>query len=181
MKIHELKILPQYFDEIKRGDKTFELRKNDRDYKKGDILLLKEWNPDEEYLTVDDEVTNYTGKKIVKIVTSILTDIDSAVGSVSLNDYVILSIKDIDADVQLEWKSDMNEWGEIYCPFLDKSVMTYYPNGSRPYDTVTSPFLNEDGDVYFYKYDHDEGGWNDETYSMCEIEEYIHLDEVLWY
>lgn len=34
MKIHYLKIWPDYFDLIYRGEKTFELRKNDRDFKK---------------------------------------------------------------------------------------------------------------------------------------------------
>jgi hypothetical protein len=29
---HELKILPQYYEEVKAGNKNFELRKNDRDY-----------------------------------------------------------------------------------------------------------------------------------------------------
>ena len=42
--IHELKILPQYFKEVSNGNKTFELRKNDRNYKIGDTLLLLEFN-----------------------------------------------------------------------------------------------------------------------------------------
>lgn len=44
MKIHELKILSQYFIEVKSGRKNFELRKNDRNYQTGDILVLNEWN-----------------------------------------------------------------------------------------------------------------------------------------
>lgn len=43
MKIHELKILPQYFEEVLKGNKTFEIRKNDRNFKIRDILILKEW------------------------------------------------------------------------------------------------------------------------------------------
>lgn len=46
MKIHELKILPQYFEEVLKGNKTFEIRKNDRDFKIRDILILKEWAED---------------------------------------------------------------------------------------------------------------------------------------
>ena len=42
--IHELKILPQYYFDIKHGVKKFELRKNDRDYKVGDIVVLKPWD-----------------------------------------------------------------------------------------------------------------------------------------
>lgn len=39
---HELKIDAAVFEAIAAGNKTFELRKNDRDYKEGDILLLRE-------------------------------------------------------------------------------------------------------------------------------------------
>jgi hypothetical protein len=45
---HELKILPQYYKEVKEGNKNFELRKNDRDYKVHDIIRLRAW--DGEYL-----------------------------------------------------------------------------------------------------------------------------------
>lgn len=44
MKIHELKILPEYFNDVKKGRKNFELRINDRDYKVGDMLCLREWD-----------------------------------------------------------------------------------------------------------------------------------------
>ncbi|MEO6901591.1 MAG: DUF3850 domain-containing protein [Bacteroidia bacterium] len=40
---HNLKITPQYFEDIVNGYKTFELRKNDRDYKLGDTLILQEF------------------------------------------------------------------------------------------------------------------------------------------
>ena len=38
MKLHELKILNKYFDDVLIGKKTFELRKNDRDYQVGDLI-----------------------------------------------------------------------------------------------------------------------------------------------
>ena len=41
--VHELKILPEYFEAVDSLHKQFELRKNDRDYKVGDFLLLKEF------------------------------------------------------------------------------------------------------------------------------------------
>lgn len=41
MKLHELKIKRVYFDEILSGRKTFEIRKNDRDFKEGDLITFK--------------------------------------------------------------------------------------------------------------------------------------------
>lgn len=48
---HELKIWPEHFDAIVTGKKTFEIRKNDRDYKAGDTILLKRFNPDKKEYT----------------------------------------------------------------------------------------------------------------------------------
>ena len=64
---HELKCWPQYFGPIEDGRKTFELRKNDRGYQTGDVLLLREWNPDA--LT---ELMGYTGNAMLVEVTYIL-------------------------------------------------------------------------------------------------------------
>lgn len=38
MKIHELKILEDFADAVYSGDKTFELRENDRGFQKGDHI-----------------------------------------------------------------------------------------------------------------------------------------------
>ncbi len=43
-KIYELKLYPQYYKAIFSGEKTFELRKNDKDYQVGDILKIREWD-----------------------------------------------------------------------------------------------------------------------------------------
>jgi hypothetical protein len=43
--VHDLKCWPDYFDAILAGTKKFELRKNDRGFNVGDVLLLHEWNP----------------------------------------------------------------------------------------------------------------------------------------
>lgn len=43
-RVIELKIRPEYFKEVRSGYKRFELRKNDRDYAVGDILVLNEYD-----------------------------------------------------------------------------------------------------------------------------------------
>lgn len=60
---HELKILPEFFDAVVMREKTFEIRKNDRGFKVGDWLALKEWDGE-----------NYTGREVVRYVNYILYD-----------------------------------------------------------------------------------------------------------
>ena len=43
---HSLKIHPQYYAAVADGSKTFELRKNDRGFQKGDEVALREWDPE---------------------------------------------------------------------------------------------------------------------------------------
>jgi hypothetical protein len=43
---HALKTWPEQFQAVKAGLKTFELRKNDRDYQVGDKLVLCEYDPE---------------------------------------------------------------------------------------------------------------------------------------
>lgn len=42
---HELKTQPEYFQSTWVGDKTFEIRFNDRNYKERDEIVLQEWIP----------------------------------------------------------------------------------------------------------------------------------------
>ncbi len=42
-KVHQIKLGATFFEEVAYGNKTFELRKNDRGYKKGDILEMMEF------------------------------------------------------------------------------------------------------------------------------------------
>lgn len=44
-KSHILKTWPEYMDSIVSGEKMFELRKNDRDFQVGDVLILVEYDP----------------------------------------------------------------------------------------------------------------------------------------
>jgi hypothetical protein len=57
MTTHELKSWPEYFDPLFTGVKTFELRFNDRRFKVGDVLRLREY---------DDRKGDYTGREISK-------------------------------------------------------------------------------------------------------------------
>jgi len=44
--IHELKIWPEYFTDVKCGDKTFEIRKlENHGFEVGDKINLREWCP----------------------------------------------------------------------------------------------------------------------------------------
>ena len=47
MQTHRLKTWPNFFEAIGRGDKPFEVRKNDRGFAEGDRLLLHEWFPEQ--------------------------------------------------------------------------------------------------------------------------------------
>lgn len=44
MNVHVLKIWPPFFEDVSNGVKTFEVRRNDRDYQVGDIVVLKEYH-----------------------------------------------------------------------------------------------------------------------------------------
>lgn len=67
--IHDLKIFPNYFHDVRIGIKTFEIRRDDRNFKKGDILKLREWDPlnkeyTGEYIGVQvTYITNFMQKK----------------------------------------------------------------------------------------------------------------------
>jgi hypothetical protein len=43
--VHTLKCWPEYFDAIRSGSKTFEIRVNDRGFRVADVLVLREWTP----------------------------------------------------------------------------------------------------------------------------------------
>ena len=65
----EKKILKEYFDKIKSGDKTYELRLGDWECNEGDMLVLKEW---------DSEKKEYSGRDIEKKVTYVFNTKDVA-------------------------------------------------------------------------------------------------------
>lgn len=60
---HVLKTWPHSFQEILEGRKTAEFRKNDRDFRVNDLIVLSEYEPGEK---------KYTGRIILVEVTNIL-------------------------------------------------------------------------------------------------------------
>jgi hypothetical protein len=46
MKVHVLKSWPAFFEAQASGEKTFEVRRNDREFAVGDILILRKWDPE---------------------------------------------------------------------------------------------------------------------------------------
>lgn len=57
---HDLKTVSPHFEQVQSGEKTFELRYNDRNYQVGDLLHLRHYDG------------NYTGPSITVEVTHIL-------------------------------------------------------------------------------------------------------------
>ena len=73
----EVEILPEYFDAVEKGVKTWEYRFNDRNYTVGDVLILREWKDG-----------SYTPRRITVKITYILSDFPSLPDG-----WVIMSIK----------------------------------------------------------------------------------------
>ena len=69
MTIHKLKLNAAYYNDSASGIKTFEIRKNDRNFKVGDILELREYA----WSNLEKRGA-YTGAVHWKIITYILDD-----------------------------------------------------------------------------------------------------------
>lgn len=52
--IHVLKCWPAYFDAIRRGEKTFEVRRDDRGFQKGDTVILHRTYEDNQHIVEYD-------------------------------------------------------------------------------------------------------------------------------
>ena len=74
---HKIKILPIYYDYVREARKTFEVRKNDRDYKNADIVTLQEWDQE------------YTGREMTFEIGYVLK-LNKFLGDT--NDYVVFSL-----------------------------------------------------------------------------------------
>lgn len=86
MKVHELKTVQPYFNEVYTGRKTFEIRKNDRDYKENDVLILREYYPQNE------KESSYR-RTIVAKVTYLLSETEF-----NKEGYVVMAIRVLDND-----------------------------------------------------------------------------------
>lgn len=73
----DLKIWPVFFEPIFDGTKTFEIRKNDRQFCVGDTLHLQEWDP---------ETERFTGRSCMCRVTYITDEFQ-------LDGYVVLALR----------------------------------------------------------------------------------------
>lgn len=60
---HYLKTWTQYFDRVLLRDKNFEVRRNNRDYQRGDVIVLQDFDP---------ESQQYSGREIVAEVSYVL-------------------------------------------------------------------------------------------------------------
>lgn len=79
MKVHELKIASEFFEAVKDGRKKFEIRKNDRNFQEGDVLILKEYDP----------ITQLFSGEIIKVEVIYMTDYAQQ------SNYVVLGIEEI--------------------------------------------------------------------------------------
>ena len=92
MKLHELKILHEYLVDITVGIKTFELRKNDRDYQVGDLIRFIDIGEDD---TETDKCVcePYIDENTLYRITYVLKDVEKY----GLDkDYCILAIKKLE-------------------------------------------------------------------------------------
>lgn len=86
MNIHRIKSWPKFFQPLSNGQRTHELRRNDREYKVGDVLELREFLYNEKV---------YSGRVIQMAITSITSASEPcAVSEEALHiEFCILSVK----------------------------------------------------------------------------------------
>ena len=93
MKLHELKIKHEYLVDITVGLKTFELRKNDRDYQVGDLIHFIDIRSLDECRGDGDCCNVYIDEDALYKITYILKDVTEY----GLDkDYCILGIKKLE-------------------------------------------------------------------------------------
>ncbi|QOS98941.1 hypothetical protein JNUCC42_21470 [Brevibacterium sp. JNUCC-42] len=71
---------------------------------------------------------------------------------------------------RLEWSNGV-EWGEIFCPMTGQDEMTYWKEGTPCNDIFTAPMVDDDGDIFYYRFDQDEGCWHEDMYVLGSYEQ----------
>lgn len=88
--IHDVKSWGMFYQDIKTGERTSDIRKNDRRYAVGDVMNLKEYDPVTATYTGDSQKVKITYLQCNK-------SNPCAISREALSDdYVVLSIKKID-------------------------------------------------------------------------------------
>ena len=83
-----MKISPEYWEDVRTRKKTFEVRRNDRDFKLGDSLILRCHSKDDAGALVEDRSRDNWPYDLRRLVTYILPG-----GQFGIDpDYVVLGI-----------------------------------------------------------------------------------------
>ena len=91
MKLHELKIVQAYLVDITIGTKTFELRKNDRDYQVGDLIRFIDIGEDDT-TTTKCRYEPHIDENTLYRITYVLKDVEKDVFIQVLNDLYLLAL-----------------------------------------------------------------------------------------
>ena len=92
-KTHEVKLGAEFFEDVLHNRKTFELRKNDRDYRVGDLLVLKEFKNGEE-----------TGRECTRYINYMLEDYTGLVEG-----YCVMSIVPVNENCEQLQYADIEQ------------------------------------------------------------------------
>lgn len=88
-KLHVLKLQGEYFDEVMNGNKSAELRIDDRDFECGDLIHFTDV---EGYEFPHNSLRDVFEKPNLFVITHIL-DVSNVIKDMKNNQYVMLSIK----------------------------------------------------------------------------------------
>ena len=187
--LHDLKILPEWFMSVITGVKTFEIRKDDRNFQPRDMLRLREWDG-----------KAYTGRMCIVDVTMVLRDEYCREGyctmAIRLQDsgYPIPEFVNRSCDNCGHWKNTGCKCREWCCPPHSKWIpmqsgwipcSVKMPEDIKPvYITWYNPFIDYTGTGFAHYF---AGNWY--WYSQCsedvlsEYGEYgdtVDVDVIAW-
>jgi len=110
---HVLKTWPAFFAPLASGRKTFEVRKNDRDFRERDRLVLREW----------DEARGFTGAQVEATISYVLVGGQFGIGA----DFVVLGLGPALPVAETGW-----QWQEArYAPSDHSMLLLYAPTNQR--------------------------------------------------